>query len=245
MAELSRQKTAKTPLRAGVRSRDHVDGVIAEVTSEANRQPDGPSAAKERGVCWPLWLLSRVVGRTTQGRYAAVTTRTIAPTVVFLALNGLIGCGGASRLPTAPTSTASLINPSTVSTGAQERWNLTRTFSGHTGAEGCNIALDAIGRTASDSALLVQRSDASVRLSTADHNKYVGLLAGNEFLATQSESGSALECGNGWIRFRTEARVSGLFSPDGRSLVGTETSVFLLESGKTITRQWEWVATRD
>ena len=27
--------------------------------------------------------------------------------------------------------------------------------------------------------------------------------------------------------------------------VGTETSVFLLESGKTITRQWDWQARRD
>lgn len=174
-----------------------------------------------------------------------MTNRTIAITIVVLAFNGLIGCsGGLSQLPAAPTSAVSI--PSSVpAAGAQERWNLTRTFTGHSGSEGCTLALAAIGGAASDSVLLVQRSAGSMRLFTADHNTYVGLLAGNEFLATESESGSTLECGDARIRFRTEARVSGMFSSDGRSLVGTETSVFLLESGKTITRQWDWRATRD
>ena len=174
-----------------------------------------------------------------------MTHRTGALTVVFLALTGLIGCGG-SRLPTAPTSAASPTIPLSASAmGAQERWNLTRTFTGHTGAEGCTLALDAIGRAASDAVLMVQRSDASMRFFTADHHTYVGTVGGNEFSATESDAGSTLDCGDARIRFRTEARVSGLFSLDGRSLVGNETSVFLLESGKTITRSWEWRATRD
>lgn len=172
-----------------------------------------------------------------------MTNQIIPITAVVLALNGLMGCsGGLSQLPAAPT-VASV--PSISATGGQERWNLTRTFTGHTGSEGCTLALDAIGRAASDSVLLVQRSGASMRLFTADHNNYVGLLAGNEFLATENESGSTLECGDARIPFRTEARVSGLFLSDGRSLVGKETSVFLLESGKTITRNWDWRATRD
>ncbi len=171
-----------------------------------------------------------------------MTNRIIAITVVVLALNALGCSGGLSQLPAAPTS-ASI--PSISATGVQERWSLTRTFTGHAGSEGCTLALDAIGRAASDSVLLVQRSDSSMRLFTADHNNYVGLLAGNEFLATANEPGSTLECGDARIRFRTEARVSGLISSDGRSLVGKETSVFLLESGKTITRNWDWRATRD
>jgi hypothetical protein len=93
--------------------------------------------------------------------------------------------------------------------------------------------------------LLIRRSDASILLFTADHNTYVGTVAGNEFSATESEAGSTLECEGARIRFRTEASVSGRFSSDGRSLVGTETSAFLLESGKTITRQWDWQAWRD
>lgn len=171
-------------------------------------------------------------------------SRTIAITVAFLVINSVIGCGGLSQLPAAPTSAASI--PSSLSaTGARERWNLTRTFTGHTGSEGCTLALDSIGRAASDSVLLIQRSDASMRFFTADHNTYVGTVAGNEFSATESEAGSTLECGGSQIRFRTEAHVSGQFSPDGRVLVGKETSVFLLESGKTITRHWDWQARRD
>jgi hypothetical protein len=169
-------------------------------------------------------------------------SRTIAISVVVLALGSAIGCsGGLSQLPAAPTSVASAV----LATAAQERWTLTRTFTGHTGAEGCNLALDAIGRVAADSVLVVQRSDTSMRFFTADHNTYVGTVAGNEFLAAEREAGSTLQCGDAQVSFRTEARVSGRFASDGRSLIGTETSVFLLESGKTITRQWDWQARRD
>ena len=172
-----------------------------------------------------------------------MTNRTIAFTVVFLALNCVMGCSGdLSQLPAAPTPAAFIQSPAS---GAQQRWNLTRTFTGHTGSEGCTLALDTIGRAASDSVLLIQRSDASMRFFTADHNIYVGTVAGNEFSATESEAGSTLECGGARIYFRTEANVSGVFSPDGRSLVAKETSVFLLESGKTIARHWDWQARRD
>jgi hypothetical protein len=169
--------------------------------------------------------------------------RTLAISVVFLVLNCVTGCGdGLSQLPAAPTSAVSIQPPAT---GGQEPWNLSRTFTGHTGSEGCALAFDEIGRASSDSVLLIQRSDASMRLFTADHNTYIGTVAGNEFSASESETGSTLECERARIRFRTEAHVSGHFSSDGRFLVGKETSAFFLESGKTITRQWDWQAWRD
>jgi hypothetical protein len=175
-----------------------------------------------------------------------MTNRTIAIILVVIVPNWVVGCSdGLSQLPAAPTSVVSPTTPSAVpATAAQERWNLTRTFTGHTGSEGCTLALDAISRV-SDSVLLIQRSHESMRLFTADHNTYVGTVAGNEFLATETEPGSTLQCGEAQLRFRSEARVSGQFSSDGRSLVGKETSVFLLESGKTITRHWDWQARRD
>jgi hypothetical protein len=169
--------------------------------------------------------------------------RTIVSSVFFLILNGVTGCGdGLSQLPAAPTPAASI--QSSAASG-QERWTLSRTFTGHTGSEGCALAFDAIGRAASDSVLVLQRSNATLRFVTADHNNYVGTLAGNEFLATETEAGPTLQCGESRLSFRTEARVSGRFSSDGDSLVATETSVFLLESGRTITRQWDWQARRD
>ena len=169
--------------------------------------------------------------------------RTIAISVIFLAFNCVAGCGdGLSQLPAAPTSAAPIQSSAT---GGQERWTLSRTFTGHMGSEGCTLAFDAIGQAASDTVLLIERSDTSTRFFTADHNTYVGILAGNEFLATEVEAGPTLQCGESRLSFRTEARVSGRFSSDGRSLVGTETSVFLLESGRTITRHWDWLARRD
>ena len=168
--------------------------------------------------------------------------RTIAVSVVVLALTSATGCSGdLSQLPAAPTSVASAV----LGTAAQERWNLTRTFTGHTGSEGCNLALDTIGRVADEAVLVVERSATSMRLFTTDHNTYVGTVAGNEFLVTEREAGPTLQCGEAQLSFRTEARVSGRFASDGRSLTGTETSVFILESGKTITRQWDWQAKRD
>jgi hypothetical protein len=172
-----------------------------------------------------------------------MTNRIIPTTVVVLALTGAIGCsGGLSQPPTAPTVAASV--PSSV-LAAQERWNLTRTFTSHTGSEGCTLALDSIGRAPSDSVLLIQRSEASMRFFTADHNTFVGTMAGDEFSATEREAGSTLECGGARLPFRTETRVSGRFSSDRRALVGQETSVFLFDSGRTITRQWDWQARRD
>ena len=177
-----------------------------------------------------------------------MTNRTIAIVITLLVPNCMFGCsGGSSPLPTAPTSAASPTIPSPVpAAGGPERWTLTRTFTGHAGSEGCTLALDAIGRVPSDSVLLIQRPGAFIRFFTADHNNYVGAVTGKEFVATEIEDfGATLQCGEGRVRFRTEARVSGRFSSDDSTLIGEETSVFFLESGKTITRRWDWQARRD
>lgn len=176
-----------------------------------------------------------------------MTNRTIAIILVLMVPNWVVGCsGGLSQLPAAPTSVTSSTIPSAApATAAQERWNLTRTFTGHTGSEGCTIALDEIGRMASDSVLMIQRSAESIRFFTADHNTYVGTVAANEFFATEIEAGSTLQCGEARLRFRIEGRLSGRLSADGRSLVGQEISIFLFESGKMITRRWDWQARRE
>jgi hypothetical protein len=175
-----------------------------------------------------------------------MANRTITIILVVM-VPWVAGCsGGLSQLPAAPTAVASPTIPSAApATGAQERWTLTRTFTGHTGSEGCTIALGEIGRMASDSVLLIQRSDESMRFFTADHNTYVGSVAGNEFFAIEFEAGSSLQCGEARLRFSIEGRVSGRFSSDGRSLVGQEISIFLFESGKMIIRRWDWQARRD
>src|SRR5687767_13999956 len=119
-----------------------------------------------------------------------MTTRAFAIILVLIVPTWVVGCtGDSSPLPAAPTSVASSTIPSAVpATGAQERWTLTRTFTGHTGSEGCTLALDDIGRMPSDAVLLIQRSDESMRFFTADHNHYVGTVEGNEFFATEIEA---------------------------------------------------------
>jgi hypothetical protein len=172
-----------------------------------------------------------------------MTNRTLTGLLLVVLAEGAAGCGSSSSSPIAPTPPAQQTQPPAQQT--QERWSLTRTFTGHTGSEGCTIALDTIA-TVSDSVLLIQRSGPSMRFFTADHNNYVGAVAGNEFVATEVEDfGSTLQCGEDRVRFRTEARVSGRLSSDGMALVGEETSVFFLQSGKTITRHWDWQARRD
>lgn len=176
-----------------------------------------------------------------------MTIRPIAITLILLGPSCMVGCsGGSSPLPATPTPAASPAIPSPVpAAGTQERWNLTRRFTGHTGSEGCTLAFDALAGT-EDSVLLIQRTGASMHVLTADHYNYRGTLAGNEFLVTVIEDfGSNLQCGDARLRFRTEARVLGRFSSDGSVLIGEETSVFFVASGKTIVRHWDWQATRD
>src|SRR5688572_16152642 len=169
-----------------------------------------------------------------------MTNRTIGLILVLMVPSWVVGCsGGLSQLPAAPTSVASTAVPSAVpARGTQERWTLTRTFTGHTGSEGCTIALDEIGRMPSDSVLLIQRSDESMRFFTADHYHYVGTVEGNEFFATVVEAGSTLQCGEARLRFHIEGRVSGRFSSDSRSLAGEEIRSEERRVGKGCRSRW-------
>lgn len=169
--------------------------------------------------------------------------RVSAGLVLLVLAHGVGGCN--SQSPTTPTSTLSTEAPPPVpSMPADEPWNLTSIYLGHTGPEACIPPFDGVPRQPFDSVLSVRRSVESIHFLT-EHNHYVGAVVGDEFSAMENDdSGGTWQCGTARLRFRTEGSVSGRFSGDGRTLVGEEVAVFLLESGETIRRQWSWHATR-
>ena len=124
----------------------------------------------------------------------------------------------------------------------QELWILTGTYIGHTGPEACIPPFDGNPRKPIDSKLVILRSGESIDLLT-EHDHYVGTVTADGFSATTSNDGT-WQCGEARLQYRTEARVSGRFSLDGRSFTGKEEVLFRLESGETISRQWDWSATR-
>ena len=166
--------------------------------------------------------------------------------LVLVLAHGLVGCDSESpRLPIAPTSTPlPAAPPPAPGTVAQERWNLTGTYMGHNGPERCIPPFDGNVRKEPDSVLVIQRFGESIHLRT-DHNHYVGTVVADGFSATDNDdSGATWQCGEAQLHYRTEGRVSGRFSGDGRALTGEEVALFRLESGETITRHWAWSATR-
>jgi hypothetical protein len=91
---------------------------------------------------------------------------------------------------------------------------------------------------------MVERYGTTIHFFT-EHNHYIGTLAGDQFVARENDEGrSTWQCGEAKLPFRTEAQVSGRLSADGNALTGEEVAVFLLESGESIRRQWDWSATR-
>ena len=170
-----------------------------------------------------------------------MTRRTPTGIVLLLAL-GLAGCDSHSSMPSAPTPPAAP-QPSPVPSVQQELWNLIGTYAGHTGPTECIPSFDAtVVQAPIRSVIAIQRSGDSIQVIT-EHDRYVGDVMADAFSATDSDTGT-WQCGAARVNFSTEGHVSGHFSADGRSLTGEEGVVFRLESGDTITRRWDWSATR-
>ena len=126
-----------------------------------------------------------------------------------------------------------------------EPWTLTSTYAGHTGPEGCLPAFDGRPGLPVTASIRVRRDGDSIELWT-EHDHYVGAAVNGAFFATESEdAGNTWQCGASRLRFRYEGSVAGQLSDDGTAMTGREVGRFLLESGDTITRQWDWRATRD
>jgi hypothetical protein len=167
--------------------------------------------------------------------------------VVLIVAQGLMGCDGRpAALPIAPSPTEVPVSLSaqTPGTAGQEQWKLTGTYIGHSGPEACISPVSVTAGQPVHSVLVIQRSGESVQFFT-EHDHYIGSVVGDEFIANETQDpGGLWDCAAARIPFRFEGRVSGRFSPDGRSLTGEEAAVFMLESGETIKRRWAWIAAR-
>jgi hypothetical protein len=180
--------------------------------------------------------------RTLINEETAMTRRTPTGIVLLLAL-GLAGCDGHSSMPSPPTPPPAAPLPSPVPGVEQELWNLTGTYAGHTGPAACIPPFDAtVVQAPIRSVIAIQRSGGSIQVIT-EHDRYVGDVLADAYSAMDNDNGT-WQCGAARFTFRTEGHVSGHFSADGRSLTGEEEVVFRLESGDTITRRWDWHATR-
>jgi hypothetical protein len=167
-------------------------------------------------------------------------------TILFV-LTTCLGCSGRSVVPpTTPSSAMSPVPPGPVLTAIpQQRWSLTGTYMGHSGPPACIPPFDGNPGKPIGSVIVIQRSGDSIDVIT-EHDHYVGTVAADQFSATDRDDvGGTWQCGDKRLHFSTEGHVSGRFSGDGRALVGEEGVVFRLESGETISRRWDWSATRN
>ena len=140
-----------------------------------------------------------------------MTRRTPIEIVLILGL-GLVGCNSHSLvLPTAPTPPPLLAPTRPVQSVPQELWNLTGTYTGHTGPAECIPAFDGNAvQIPIKSVIAMQRSGGSIEVIT-EHDHYVGVVEGDVYLATDSDGGT-WQCGAARFSFRTEGHVSGQFS---------------------------------
>jgi hypothetical protein len=127
----------------------------------------------------------------------------------------------------------------------KERWNLATTYLGHSGPPACIKPFDGIVRPPIELEIMILRSAESIEMWTRQGDYYVGTIAGDDFVASQSyeEPKETWLCGEqGRFHYRVEEYLSGHFSGDGRALMGEQVALARLESGETITQRWGWSA---
>jgi len=92
---------------------------------------------------------------------------------------------------------------------------------------------------------MILRSSESIEVWTGQGDYYVGTLAGDDFVASQSYAEPQVTwlCGErGRFHYRVEEYLSGHFSGDGRAFTGELVALNRLETGETVTQRWGWSA---
>ena len=175
----------------------------------------------------------------------------VAAGILVLGLaHGLVGCDRDSQPPLTfpfnvpPPATAV---PVELPVPVLKRWNLATTYLGNSGPPACIKPFSGIAGTPIESVIIMHRSAESLEVWTAQGDYYVGTIAGDDFVASESyeEPKETWLCGEqGRFHYRVEEYLSGHFSVDGRALMGEQVALIRLESGETITQRWEWSASQ-
>jgi hypothetical protein len=149
---------------------------------------------------------------------------------------------GSPLIPSAPSSAAP--QPPTPS---GEQWTLTITSRDFSGPDDCSTYAKYVGES-DDWSMTVERSGASIHLdiSLLDdpdvHIEYNGTVESAVFTATATQSIRGQVCGGSRVSLRSERRVSGRFSEDGRALTAQEELSSSLTTGETLVFHDDWTA---
>ena len=158
-------------------------------------------------------------------------------------------CGGSSSssqsTPMAPTT--SNAPPASSATN----WTVTHRFVSVTGADNCWVRSQRdrlTGVVFSNLEMTVSRTRDSFTIDSPWFISYTGTISGVDFTARQGPplGGSRETDCNGTQIFQLSgvSNLSGRFAPDDQTLAATESNVYPLNTGETVTYTWDWQARR-
>ena len=161
-------------------------------------------------------------------------------------------CGGGSSSPIASTPTTPTPTAPSSTVSATTNWMVTHRFVSVTGADNCWVRRQRDSLTDvvfADLEMTVTRSNGAITLDSPWFVVYTGTTTGEEFTARQRDplegSSAAIDCsGTRIIQHAGVSNLSGRFASDDRTMSGTESNVYPLNTGETVTYQWNWQATR-
>ena len=127
---------------------------------------------------------------------------------------------------------------------------VTHRFVSVTGADNCLVRRQREGLTGvvfADLEMTIVRSGGAITLDSPWFVIYTGTMTGQDFTARQRDplEGAGTDCGGTTIVQQTGvSNLSGRFASDDQTMSGTESNVYPLNTGETVTYQWNWQATR-
>ena len=181
--------------------------------------------------------------------------RTLTGIVAVLLIQLLTACDRASPVaPAPPPPSPSPPAPTGPPAANGEKWNLMTALTSITGPKEC-VAAGTYDPTidVSHSLLTIERSGDSMHLiassirNPADAYEYTASVVGADFSGSGTTIPSGYftcgQSGKDYI-YRGEDHLAGRFSADGQTLTADEELVFQLTSGKVVTYDFAWTATR-
>ena len=166
----------------------------------------------------------------------------------------LTACGGGSSSPnpSTPTTPAPTAPSPTASSPTTTNWVVTHRFVSVTGADNCWVRRQRDSLTGvvfADLEMTVTRSSGAITLDSPWFVIYTGTITGEEFTARQRDPLEGLPAGHDCsgtriIQHAGVSNLSGRFASDDQTMSGTESNVYPLNTGETVTYSWNWQATR-
>lgn len=158
-------------------------------------------------------------------------------------------CSGSSS-PTSSTPTIPTTPAPTTASPATTNWMVTHRFVSVAGADNCWIQRQRASLTGvvfPNLDMSVTRSSSAFVIASGWFETYTGTSSGNDFTARQSVplQGGGFDCaGTRITQLPGVSNLAGRFASDGQTMSATESNVYPLNTGETVTYTWNWEATR-